>query len=216
MTPRANEIKFRANGLGGGESPAETSCPVCGVGPQPSCGPERERWGWRGLLRFWNYRQEAWGLEEGPGQSWWEGGSAFLEGEIKHLGKQVLRTLLGPSAETAHRVSPLGSQPVLLLELRGGAASFGGAPCLPGGTGLPRVINKERKRYRRERSRERLVEVGQVGLEQVGEQGEGMLGEEDQHRLGGRNGRAEQFGGTSLGTCRGCTGGGGGGTGELV
>lgn len=106
MTPRANEIKFRANGLGGGESPAETSCPVCGVGPQPSCGPEWERWGWPGFLRFWNYRQEAWGLEEGPGQSWWGGGSAFLGGEIKHLGKQVLRTLLGPSAETAQRVSP--------------------------------------------------------------------------------------------------------------
>lgn len=38
------------------------------------------------------------------------------------------------------------------------------------------MINK--KRHRRERSRERLVEVGQVGLELVGEQGEGTLGEQ--------------------------------------
>lgn len=44
------------------------------------------------------------------------------------------------------------------------------------------MINKERKRYRKERSRERLVEVGQVGLEQVGEQGEGMLGEQSTNK----------------------------------
>lgn len=51
------------------------------------------------------------------------------------------------------------------------------------------MINKERKRYRRERPRERLVEVGQVGLKRVGEQGDGILwGTEPQHRLGGRKG----------------------------
>lgn len=51
------------------------------------------------------------------------------------------------------------------------------------------MINKERKRYRRERPRERLVEVGQVGLKQVGEQGDGVLwGTEHQQRLGGRKG----------------------------
>lgn len=44
------------------------------------------------------------------------------------------------------------------------------------------MINKERKRYRRERLRERLVEAGQVGLEQLGEQGEGMLGEQRTHK----------------------------------
>lgn len=38
VTPRAKEIKFRANGLLGGEAPPETSCPVCCVGPQPCSG----------------------------------------------------------------------------------------------------------------------------------------------------------------------------------
>lgn len=53
---------------------------------------------------------------------------------------------------------------------------------LPGGTGLPRVISKEEKRYRRQRSRERCGSgagakpAGQVGLRQVGEPGKGMAG----------------------------------------
>lgn len=50
VTLRAKEIKFRANGLGVGESPPKTSRPACCVGPQLGCGPELVRWGWGGLL----------------------------------------------------------------------------------------------------------------------------------------------------------------------
>lgn len=47
--------------------------------------------------------------EEGQGQSWREGELPFRE-EIKHLLKQVLGTLLGPTTETAQPAVPPGSQ----------------------------------------------------------------------------------------------------------
>lgn len=60
------------------------------------------------------------------------------------------------------------------------------------------MINKERKRYRRQRPRERLVEVGQVGLKQVGGAGRwhaagNRAPTKAWRQEAGRNGRAEQF-----------------------
>lgn len=52
------------------------------------------------------------------------------------------------------------------------------------------MINK--KRHRRERWREHLVEVGQVGPELVGEQGEGTVGEQSMCK-GLEVGRGQEF-----------------------
>lgn len=54
------------------------------------------------------------------------------------------------------------------------------------------MINKERKRYRRERPRERLVEVGQVGLKQVGSREMACCGEQSTNK-GLEAGRGQEW-----------------------